>query len=106
MGAAPLSARRVGRLPAAYTSFLIAGDRTSDLAGQLERLAALHANGRLSDAEFTAAKVITLEREHDGADQEFHAHAGDGDLPSRRSTQASIERHRDESKRPAARPKG
>jgi voltage-gated potassium channel len=48
-------------ITATLTSFLIAGDRTStDLASQLERLAALHAEGRLTDEEFTTAKVVVL----------------------------------------------
>lgn len=43
-------------ITATITSFLISGDRPTDLAGQLERLAALHTNGRLSDQEYLAAK--------------------------------------------------
>ncbi len=47
-------------ITATVTSFLVTGERTKDLAGQLERLAALHAEGRLSDAEFTSAKAGAL----------------------------------------------
>jgi voltage-gated potassium channel len=47
-------------ITATITSFLIVGDRGTDLAGQLERLAALHANGRLTDDEYAAAKGATL----------------------------------------------
>jgi len=43
-------------ITATITSFLITGDRTTDIADQLERLNVLHANGVLTDAEFTAAK--------------------------------------------------
>jgi hypothetical protein len=35
----------------------VAGDRTTDLAGQLERLAILDADGRLTDVEFDAARA-------------------------------------------------
>lgn len=37
-------------------------DREGDLAGQLERLGALHAEGALSDEEFAAAKSRVLRR--------------------------------------------
>lgn len=47
-------------ITATITSFLIAGDRSADFAGQLERIAALHADGRLTDAEFATAKSAVL----------------------------------------------
>ena len=49
-------------ITATVTSFLIAGDRAgaADLAGQLERLAALHADGRVTDDEYRAAKAAVL----------------------------------------------
>jgi voltage-gated potassium channel Kch len=47
-------------ITATLTSFLIAGDRATDLADQLERLSALHASGQLSDAEFAVAKSTVL----------------------------------------------
>lgn len=47
-------------ITATITSFLIVGDRRTDLADQLERLAALHADGRLTDAEYVAAKATIL----------------------------------------------
>jgi voltage-gated potassium channel len=47
-------------ITATITSFLIAGDRATDVANQLERLVALHENGRLSDTEFAAAKASVL----------------------------------------------
>jgi voltage-gated potassium channel len=48
-------------ITATVTSFLISGDRSADLAGQLERLAALHAEGRLSDEEFLGAKALLID---------------------------------------------
>jgi voltage-gated potassium channel len=48
-------------ITATLTSFLIAGDRDSDLATQLERLAALHADGRLTDGEFASAKAAVVD---------------------------------------------
>jgi voltage-gated potassium channel len=48
-------------ITATVTSFLISGDRSADLAGQLERLAALHADGRLSDEEFLGAKASLID---------------------------------------------
>jgi voltage-gated potassium channel len=47
-------------ITATLTSFLIAGDRTTDVADQLERLSALHESDRLSDAEFAIAKSTVL----------------------------------------------
>ena len=49
-------------ITATVTSFLIVGDRAgpADLAGQLERLAALHADGRVTDDEYRAAKAAVL----------------------------------------------
>ena len=49
-------------ITATVTSFLLADDSTKsqDLAGQIERLAALHRDGRLTDAEYTAAKGRVL----------------------------------------------
>jgi voltage-gated potassium channel len=47
-------------ITATLTRFLIAGDRATDLADQLERLSALHASGRLTDEEYTTAKVVVL----------------------------------------------
>ena len=54
-------------ITATLTSFLIAGDRTTDVAGQLERLAVLHGDGRLTDAEFRASKAVVIESEHEPA---------------------------------------
>jgi voltage-gated potassium channel len=47
-------------ITATVTSYLITGDRSADLAGQLERLAALHADARLSDQEYLAAKASLI----------------------------------------------
>jgi voltage-gated potassium channel len=47
-------------ITATVTSFLISGDRSADLAGQLERLAALHADGHLSDQEYVAGKASVI----------------------------------------------
>ena len=47
-------------ITATITSFLISDNRSADLVDQLERLAVLHADGRLSDAEFVAAKVSLI----------------------------------------------
>jgi voltage-gated potassium channel len=48
-------------ITATVTSFLIVGDRDSvDVAGQLERLAALHADGRVTDDEYRAAKAAVI----------------------------------------------
>jgi voltage-gated potassium channel len=48
-------------ITATVTSYLIAGDRTSiDVAGQLERLAALHANGSVTEDEYREAKARVL----------------------------------------------
>ena len=44
-------------ITAILTSFLVTGDRSVDIAGQLERLAALHTDDRLTDDEYTAAKA-------------------------------------------------
>lgn len=45
---------------ATVTSFLIVDEEHGDLSGQLQRLAALHADGHLSDEEFTIAKRQVL----------------------------------------------
>jgi len=47
-------------ITATVTSFLITSDRSADLADQFERLAALHADGRLSDEEFVGAKATLI----------------------------------------------
>jgi voltage-gated potassium channel len=47
-------------ITATLTSFLISGDRNVDLADQLERLAKLHEDGRLTDREFANAKAAIL----------------------------------------------
>ena len=48
-------------ITATVTSFLITGDGGKpDLAGQLERLAALHIDGRVTDDEYRAAKATVL----------------------------------------------
>lgn len=48
-------------ITATLTSFLVAGDRgDTDIAGQLALLADLHLSGRLSDAEFAAAKSSVI----------------------------------------------
>jgi voltage-gated potassium channel len=47
-------------ITATLTSFLVTGDRGADVAGQLERLAVLHGDRRLTDAEFDAAKAAVL----------------------------------------------
>jgi voltage-gated potassium channel len=49
-------------ITATVTSFLIADDRAqpADVAGQLERLAALHADGRVTDDEYQAAKAAVI----------------------------------------------
>jgi voltage-gated potassium channel len=49
-------------ITATVTSFLIADDRAgpADLAGQLERLAVLHADGRVTDHEYRAAKAAVI----------------------------------------------
>ena len=44
-------------ITATVASFLITGDRSGNLADQLERLAALHADGRLTAEEFATAKT-------------------------------------------------
>ena len=48
-------------ITATVTSFLISGNPSTDLVGQLERLAALHADGRLSDAEYIGAKAALID---------------------------------------------
>ena len=47
---------------ATVTSFLLAGDNAGpgDVAGQLERLAALHASGSVTDEEYRAAKARVI----------------------------------------------
>jgi voltage-gated potassium channel len=49
-------------MTATVTSFLIADDRAgpADLAGQLERLAVLHAEGHMTDEEFRTAKAAII----------------------------------------------
>jgi voltage-gated potassium channel len=47
-------------ITATITSYLIVGESRTDLADQLERLSALHADGRLTDDEYAAAKQATL----------------------------------------------
>ncbi len=47
-------------ITAMLTSFLIAGDHDTDMADQLERLSVLHAEGRLTDEEYAAAKSTLL----------------------------------------------
>jgi voltage-gated potassium channel Kch len=48
-------------ITATVTSFLVAGDGpTVDVAGQLERLAALHSAGRMTDDEYRAAKAVII----------------------------------------------
>jgi len=47
-------------ITATLTSFLIAGDRSIDIADQLERLAALRGAARLTDAEFASAKAAVI----------------------------------------------
>ncbi len=47
-------------ITATFTSFLITGDRTGDIASQLERLAVLRGDGRLTDAEFEVARAEVL----------------------------------------------
>jgi len=47
-------------ITATLTSFLIAGDRGTDVAEQLERLARLHVDGRLDDGEYVAAKAVVF----------------------------------------------
>ena len=48
-------------ITATVTSFLIAGDGGKpDLAAQLERLSALHAEGRVTDDEYRMAKAVVL----------------------------------------------
>jgi voltage-gated potassium channel len=47
-------------ITATVTSFLISGDRSNDLADQLERLSTLHADGRLTDEEYIGAKASLI----------------------------------------------
>ncbi len=47
-------------ITATVTSFLISGDRSSGLADQLERLASLHTDGRITDEEYSAAKASLI----------------------------------------------
>jgi voltage-gated potassium channel len=47
-------------ITATLASFLITGDRSADLADQLERLAALRADGRLTEEEFAMAKTYVI----------------------------------------------
>jgi hypothetical protein len=48
-------------ITATVTSFLISTNRPTDLADQLERLATLHADGRLNDDEYLRAKARLIE---------------------------------------------
>jgi voltage-gated potassium channel Kch len=47
-------------ITATVTSFLLSDDKAIDIAGQLERLAVLHAAGGITDGEFAAAKASVL----------------------------------------------
>ena len=47
-------------ITATVTSFLITDDRATDVAGQLERLAALYEDGRVTDDEYRAAKAAVI----------------------------------------------
>jgi voltage-gated potassium channel len=47
-------------ITATITSFLISGGHASDLADQLERLAILHSDGRLTDDEYLHAKASLI----------------------------------------------
>ena len=47
-------------ITATVTSFLIVGEEPVNVADQLERLAALHADGRVTDDEYRAAKAVVL----------------------------------------------
>jgi voltage-gated potassium channel len=48
-------------ITATITSFLVTGDgTTTDLVTQLERLTAMHADGRLTESEFSAAKAALI----------------------------------------------
>jgi voltage-gated potassium channel len=47
-------------ITATVTSFLISGDGSAGLADQLERLAALHADGHLTNDEYTTAKASLI----------------------------------------------
>jgi voltage-gated potassium channel len=47
-------------ITATVTSFLITDDAATDVAGQLERLAVLHADGRVTDDEYRAAKAVVI----------------------------------------------
>jgi voltage-gated potassium channel len=53
-------------ITATVTSFLITGDRSADLAGQLERLSALQVDGRITAAEYATAKAVILGDGNDG----------------------------------------
>ncbi len=48
-------------ITATVTSFLISSDRSGDLADQLERLATLQHDGRLSDDEYVRAKARLIQ---------------------------------------------
>jgi len=52
-------------ITAAITSYFIMGDRTGSLGEELERLARLHDDGKLSEAEYATAKAQTLGGEHE-----------------------------------------
>ena len=54
-------------ITASITSFLVTGDSNTDVASQLERLAQLRMDGRLSEAEFEAAMNAVLGRYPGGA---------------------------------------
>jgi hypothetical protein len=49
-------------ITATVTSFLISGGHATDLADQLERLAILHSDGRLTDDEYHRAKTSLISR--------------------------------------------
>jgi hypothetical protein len=47
-------------ITATVTSFLIVGEEPVKFADQLERLATLHADGRVIDEEYRAAKATVI----------------------------------------------
>ena len=47
-------------ITATITSILITGNQAVDVAGQLERLSVLHADGRLTEAEYADAKAAVI----------------------------------------------
>ncbi len=48
-------------ITAAITSYFVAGDRQSDVADELERLARLHDSGKLTEGEYASAKARVLD---------------------------------------------